>query len=266
MDYFAPATLREAENLKKKARRTAVYLAGGTILNWKKSPKADCLIDLTNLKLDYVKVSDSRVTLGAMTTIQGVAENKRLPAALAVAAANFSSRNIRNMATVGGSVAGRFFVSDMLPVLLSFKASVEFFKNGTKKTLPLDEWLETRPGLICSLVITRPGRFVSLRSERVSAIDFPLIVTAAGFDVKDGRIRDAVVAVSGASAKTQGLSSAASYLDGRGVKGVSHAELNRVVRGEVELADSIRTPVTVKKRVIESHVKAIVSECKRAAR
>ena len=251
MDYFAPATLKEAENLKNKAGRGGVYLAGGTILNWKKSPKADSLIDLKNLKLDYMKISDSRIALGAMATIQDIAEKKRLPAALLAAASNFSSRNIRNMATIGGSAAGRFFVSDMLPVLLSFKARTEFFIDGRKKMLPLEEWLKSRPGLICSLIIERPERLVKVRREKISAIDFPMIVTAMGFEIGDGKIEDPVMAVSGASAKTQVFKSVAGYLEGRSIRNVSHAELNSLVQKEVELADNI---------------KALVNEYKTAAR
>jgi probable selenate reductase FAD-binding subunit len=265
MEYFAPVTLKEAENLKRKAGRSAIYLAGGTILNWKKSPKADILIDLKNLKLDYMRISDSRVTLGAMTKIQDIAENKRLPAALVTAAGNFSSRNIRNMATIGGSAAGKFFVSDMLPVLLSFKAKVEFFING-RRILLLEEWLKSRAGLICSLIIDRPGRLVRVRQEKVSAIDFPMIVTAIGFEMVDGQIKDPVIAVSGASAKTEILRSAANYLEDSSMSNVSYTELNRLVQREIEPVDNIKAPAGVKRRFIESHIKAMINEYKEVAK
>jgi len=265
MEYFAPATLKEAEKLKKMARGTSIYLAGGTILNWKKSPKADSLIDLKNLKLDYIRISNSRITLGATTTIQDIAENKELPAALVTAAGNFSSKNIRNMATIGGSAAGRFFVSDMLPVLLSFKARTEFFINGKKRILLLEEWLKSRTGLLCSLIIDRPGRLVKVRQEKISAIDFPMIVTAIGFEIMDGRINDPVIAVSGASSKTEIPRSAVKYLENRSIKNVNHAELNRLVQKEIEPLDNLKAPAGVKRRFIESHIKSMVNEYKEAA-
>ena len=266
MEYFAPVTLKEAENLKKKAGRSNVYLAGGTILNWKKSPKADSLIDLKNLKLDYMRISDSRITLGAMTAIQDIAENKKLPGALVTAAGNFSSKNIRNMATVGGSAAAKFFVSDMLPVLLSFKTKTEFFINGRKKILLLEEWLKSRAGLICSLIIDRPGRLVKVRQEKISAIDFPTIVTAIGFEMRDGQIKDPVMTVSGASARTEILRSAVKYLENSSIKNVSHAELNTLVQKEIEVTDNIKAPAGVKRRFIESHIKAMVNEYKEVAK
>ncbi|KPJ61071.1 MAG: hypothetical protein AMJ46_03655 [Latescibacteria bacterium DG_63] len=262
MEYFAPLTLREAENLKNKAGGSNVYLAGGTILNWKKSPKADCVIDLKNLKLDYMKISDSRITLGAMTAIQDIAESKKLPGALVTAARNFSSKNIRNMATIGGSAAGKFFVSDMLPVLLSFKARTEFFINGRKRRLLLEEWLKSGQGLICSLIIDRPGRLVKVRQERISAIDFPMIVTAIGFEIINARIKDPVIAVSGASAKTEILRSAAKYLENSSIENVSHGKLNRLVQKEIEPVDNIKAPAGVKRRFIESHIKAMIDEYK----
>lgn len=266
MEYFAPATPKEAESLKKRTGRGGVYLAGGTILNWKRSPKADVLIDLKNLKLDYMRVSGSRITLGAMTTIQELAENERLPDALLAAAGNFTSRNVRNMATIGGSVAGRFFVSDTLPVLLAFRARAEFFLNGSKNTLPVEEWLRSRPGLLCSIIIDRPGRQVKVRQERISAIDFPMLVTAVGFDAASGRIEEPVVAISGASARTQVLRSAATYLEGGSLKSVSHAELNRLVQKEILLTDNLKASAAVKRRFIESHVKTMLNEWKRETR
>lgn len=266
MDYFAPTTLREAEALKKKAGRGGVYLAGGTILNWKKSPKADCLIDLKNLGLDRIAISGSKISLGATTTIQDAADHEKLPSALVQSARNFSSRNIRNMATVGGTVAGRFFVSDVLPVLLSFRAKTEFFSEGRKKTLLLEEWLKSRPGLVCALVIDRPRRLVEVRQEKISGIDFPMIVTAVGFELVDHRMEAPVVAISGASAKTQVVRSAASYLEGCSVRSVAHAELNRLVQREIDVSDNVKAPVAVKRRFIEGHIKSITAECKRAVR
>jgi CO/xanthine dehydrogenase FAD-binding subunit len=105
-----------------------------------------------------------------------------------------------------------------------------------------------------------------VRQERISGIDFPMIVTAVGLEMKDGHIKDPVVAVSGASARTQVLGSAAEYLEGCSIRNVSHSELNKLVQREVELTDNIKAPVGVKRRFIESHVKGIVSEYKRAAR
>lgn len=265
MEYFAPLTLKEAENLKKKAGSRGLYLAGGTILSWKKSPRADWLIDLKNLELDYMKSSRSAITLGAMTTIQDIAENKKLPEAVVAAARNFSSRNIRNVATIGGSAAGKFFVSNMLPVLLSFRAKIEFFMNGKKRTESLEEWLKSRRGLVCSLIIDRPARLVKVRQEKISAIDFPMIVTAAGLEMIGGRISGPVIAISGASSRTEIVRSAAKYLENRSLREVSAVELNRVVQSEIDPADNIKAPAAVKRRFIEGHIKAILNEYKEAA-
>jgi len=93
-----------------------------------------------------------------------------------------------------------------------------------------------------------------------------MIVTAIGFEIEDGtadrRIKEPVMAISGATAKTEILGSAAKYLENRSLKNVSHKELNKLVQKEIEPLDNIKAPAGVKRKFIESHVKSMVSEYK----
>ncbi|MEA2082465.1 MAG: FAD binding domain-containing protein, partial [Elusimicrobiota bacterium] len=105
MEYFTPLSLSQAEKLKKKLKGS-FYLAGGTLLNWRGAPKAKALIDLKELNLENIKTSKTKIEIGACVTIQDLALSKKVPETIAEAASNFTGINVRNMATVGGAVAG----------------------------------------------------------------------------------------------------------------------------------------------------------------
>lgn len=260
MDYFVPDTLKQAEDLKKKSGKRYIYFAGGTILNWRGSPKADGLIDLKNLHLEKINIKKAKIKIGAMATISDVADNINLPESLSNTAKSFKSINIRNMATVGGTIAGKFFISDLIPLFLAFKASVEFFFNGESKTLPLGDWLLDRQGLVCGVVITEPGRIVKVKRQTLSAIDFPQIVTGIGFKIKNFILRDPVIAISGATAKTETLDKAEEYLAGKEIKDIDLKELNQLIQKEIRPVKSLKASSLLKRRFIENHVKEIFRE------
>lgn len=261
MEYFVTESLREAERLKEKSGRY-FYLAGGTILNWKGSPKARGLIDLKNLSLSEITVTKSKVVLGATATIQDIVENSMLPGALVEAAKNFTSRNVRNIATVGGTTSGTFFVSNLMPVFLAFKADIEYYYKGKKRQLPLIEWLNSRPGLICRVIITELKRKVKVQQEKIAAIDFPLIVTSIGFKIVNKTIVEAVVAISGSAAKTLVINSASGYLNKRKISDVDYDKLNLIIQKEIKPIKNVRVSAEVKRRFIQNHIKSIISEFK----
>lgn len=264
LDYAAPTTLAEAQKLKQAAKGSH-YLAGGTILNWRGSPRVKGLIDLKHLGLEKITVTDSEIVLGAMATIQEIADCQELPQPLRDSAKLFTSRNVRNMATIGGTATGNFFISDVLPVLAAFQADIEYFQDGQKAAMPLAAWLKDKAGLICAIRIkqapsTSSGRTVLFRQEKIAQMDFPLIVTAVGVDLNEKKMSEPVVAISGAVGKLLLSESGAAVLSGKLPSEVSFEELNAAVEQDVEPTGNVKATPRVKRRVIESHLKAIVAE------
>jgi CO/xanthine dehydrogenase FAD-binding subunit len=260
--YYAPMTLGEAENLKRKAKGSH-YFAGGTMLNWKGSHPGKGLIDLKNLHLDTIEVTPSKIVIGATVTIQDIADHQHLPEALTKAANLFTSRNIRNMATAGGTATGSFFVSDVLPVFVAFNADIEYFHNWSRRILPVSLWLKERSGLICSIIINNVKRKVKLQQEKISKMDFPLIVTSVGLELVENTVKDPVVAISGASGKIVISESGAEYLSGKQLADIDVEELNNAVQKDVQPTGNVKATPRVKRRIIESHLKEIVTELKK---
>ena len=265
IEYYAPTSLEEAENLKKQGKGYH-YFAGGTMLNWKGSPRVKGLIDLKKLYLGNIEVTPSKIGIGATATIQDIADHKDLPKPLIKAAKLFTSRNIRNMATAGGTATGKFFVSDVLPVLIAFNADIEYFQNGSPKIIPISQWLQDKPGLICSIIIMQLQRTVQLRQEKIAKMDFPLIVTSIGCEIVDNMVNDPVVAISGASAKIVISESGSEYLAGKQLADLNFEEFNTAVQQDVQPTSSVKATPRVKRSIIASHLKEIIAEFKKEER
>ena len=83
----------------------------------------------------------------------------------------------RNMATVGGSLWGRFGFSDVLTVLLAMDTDVELYKGGL---VPLEQFAAMpydRDLLVRAVIRKTPGTF-AYQTMRVQRTDLPVLTCA----------------------------------------------------------------------------------------
>lgn len=83
----------------------------------------------------------------------------------------------RNLATLGGSLWGRFGFSDVLTVFLAMEAYVELYKGGI---VPLEQFASMKydNDILVRLIVKKtPGEFV-YRAMRNQRTDFPVITCA----------------------------------------------------------------------------------------
>jgi CO/xanthine dehydrogenase FAD-binding subunit len=116
-----------------------------------------------------------------MVTLRQLEQNEALAACFnncpALAVQDIVGVQFRNLATVGGSIYGRYGFSDVLTVLLSLDTYVELYKGGI---LPLEEYAAMaydRDILVRLIVKKHPGRFTYL-AMRNSRTDFPVLTCA----------------------------------------------------------------------------------------
>lgn len=146
------------------------------------------------LGLDTIEETDEGFSIGAMVTLRQLELHPGL-AAYTDGAVRESVRHIvgvqlRNLATVGGSIYSRFGFSDVLTMFLALNASVELYKGGV---VPLAEYAQRpydRDILVRVLVPKENARFV-YQSVRNSQTDFP-VLTCAAAKLADGSIRAAI--------------------------------------------------------------------------
>ena len=85
---------------------------------------------------------------------------------------------LRNLATVGGSIYSRFGFSDVLTMFLALNASVELYKGGI---VPLSEYAQ-RPydrDILVRVIVPKEQAAFCYQSVRNSQTDFPVLTCAA---------------------------------------------------------------------------------------
>lgn len=192
--YIRPRSLQHA--LQCAAQDDdATWIAGGTDLMVYANLRGRRFSSLIALdavpELARCELSDSELVLGAGVPLSQLearlqAWSDAAPAALSQLWPLFSSRLIRNRATLGGNLATASPIGDAAPVLLALEASLTLASaGGTRKVALADFFLDYRstllqPGeLIASVHIPRPQAPIQ-RFYKVSKRKLDDISTVAG--------------------------------------------------------------------------------------
>jgi carbon-monoxide dehydrogenase medium subunit len=209
--YHKPATLAAAQATGGEDTR---FLAGGQSLvagmKLRLSQPSD-LMDLAGLsELRGVKADASTVTIGAMTRhaeVAASAEIRSRIAALADLAGSIGDRQVRNMGTIGGSLANNDPASDYPGAVLGLGATIV----TTKRRIAADDYFI---GLYETVL--EP-------SEIITAVAFPVPKKAAYVKFKNAASRFALVGVFVAQA-AGGVRVAVTGAGGAGVFRVAEME------------------------------------------
>ena len=156
-EYKRAESLEEAWQLnQKKANR----ILGGMIWLKMETINVGTAIDLSGLGLDTIEETDAGFSIGAMVTLRQLETHPGLEAfthgAVREALRHIVGVQLRNLATVGGSIYSRFGFSDVLTLFLAMDCSVELYKGGI---VPLREYAE-RPYDRASAGPERSGRLL----------------------------------------------------------------------------------------------------------
>ena len=176
--YVRAQSLEEAWQLNQNKRNR---ILGGML--WLRLGKGTVgtAIDLCDLGLDTIEETDEEFSIGAMTTLRDIEMHQGLNAYTAGAVAD-SVKDIvgvqfRNMATVGGSIWGRFGFSDVLTVFLAMDSYVELYKGGI---VPLEQFAKMKKDsdILVRLIVKKTPCKVVYSSMRNQSTDFPVIACA----------------------------------------------------------------------------------------
>ena len=189
-EYRKVESLEEAYELNQKKNNKII--AGGV---WMKigDRRIATAIDLSGLGLDQITETDTEFVIGAMTTLREIEKHAGL-AAYTDGAIRESVRHIvgvqfRNLATVGGSIFGRFGFSDVLTCFLALDTWVELYKGGC---IPLAEFARQKPDrdILVRLIVKKHEDKSVYLSHRNSKTDFPVLT--CGISLRDGQVYTAV--------------------------------------------------------------------------
>ena len=184
--YHRPKTLDEALTLLTQPNR--IPLGGGTLLS---KPTADPVevVDLQALSLDSITKSGNNLVLGATVTLQQLLESEHCPEALKPALKLEAPLNIRNTATLAGTLVVCDGRSPLATALLALDAKLEIRPSAEESQISsLGEFLPLRPrGLITSISLPLNVKLAFDYVSRTPA-DKP-IVCAATAQWNSGRTR-----------------------------------------------------------------------------
>ena len=187
-EYVKAASLEEAYELNQKRSNRVL---GGMLWMRMSDVQVQKAIDLSGLGLDTIEETDTEFIIGAMVTLRELelhsALNDYFENAIRDAVQDIVGVQFRNLATVGGSVFGRFGFSDVLTVLLSLHTSVELYKGGI---VPLEEFAQMKRDndiLVNVRIAKTPGHFAYL-THRNTKTDFPVLAVSASKTGKEIRV------------------------------------------------------------------------------
>jgi carbon-monoxide dehydrogenase medium subunit len=153
--YHRPPSLDAAAGLLKTGRNAV--LAGGTELLARRDDELEGLIDLAGLGLSGIALSDGCLTVGAMTTLQALAEAPAVAALaggiLARAVRQAAPATIRAAATLGGTLAGEKGGVEIPTVLLALGARVTL-ATPEPVELALETLLLHKPDVLAGAILT----------------------------------------------------------------------------------------------------------------
>lgn len=173
-NYVKVQSAQEAYDLLQKNRNNKIV--GGGIWLRLGSRRIAAAIDLSACGLDAIEENESEFRIGAMVTLHELEEhssfNEATNSVFKYAVRDIVGTQLRNSATVGGSVYGRFGFSDVLCALLPLDSYVELTGAGRVSLADFRNMGYVRDVIERIVVVKHDytARYLCVRKE---ATDFP---------------------------------------------------------------------------------------------
>ncbi len=189
-EYYRASSLEDAYQKLQASPKNAI-LAGGLWMK-KMGQSYDTIIDLSKLGLDKIEDKKDEVVVGSMVT-QRDFENSKIVSFLYAGAPAFAVRevmgvNFRNLATIGGSIMGRYPFSDVITGLLPYDVELEFYPA---QKMSLEEYLNYKGKMNAILVAIHIKKCEGkgfFKKVKTTALDFPIVNIAVAKVNKEYRV------------------------------------------------------------------------------
>ena len=177
-EYVMAESLEQAYELNQKKRNCII---GGMLWLKMGNRMVPTAIDLSNLGLNTIEENEEEFSIGCMTTLRQLEQHEGLNSytngAVSESVRSIVGVQFRNLATVGGSIFGRFGFSDVLTCFLALDTWVELYKGGC---IPLAEFARQKPNrdILVRLIVKKENAVFDYQSVRNSQTDFPVLTCA----------------------------------------------------------------------------------------
>ncbi len=178
-NYVRAKSLEEAYTLCQKKNNV---ILGGMLWLKMQNRSVHTAIDLCDLGLDTIEEDETSYRIGAMVSLRDLETHPGLHAltqgAMAEAVKHIVGVQFRNVATIGGSLYGRFGFSDVLTIFLVLGAKVELYGRGVMDIAEFAELPRGTRDLLVRVMVPKRVQKVVYQSLRSTATDFPTLACA----------------------------------------------------------------------------------------
>jgi len=279
--YEKPGSLRELEGLLARHAGEAHLLAGGTdllVLIKERLLSPRLLVDAGDLAelQGIAPTPDGGLTILAGTKVAAIEANplvrERAPA-LAHAAAQLGSTQVRHMATMAGNVCHGSPSAETPPVLLAHATELTLAREGGERRLPISEfWLAYRktallPGEYLKsfhLPALSPRAAVSYQFKglrRAMEIDMVNVGCFLELDGKKQKAQGVRIALGAVGPIPYRAVTAEKALVGRKVDAAFCEEAGRLAAEEAKPIDDVRASAAYRKRIVAVLAKRALAAC-----
>lgn len=246
--YFKPFGIKETLKLKSKYS-DAILVAGNTDIGLRVTKKNELLkeiIDISDVKkLNFIEEAGESISIGASTTIEQIriACKERFPA-LSSMYSVFGSRQIRNLATIGGNIGSASPIGDSLPVLMAYNAIVMVLSEDDSRIIPISDFIVSyrktnlhSNEIIFLIGIPIPDKNCVIRSYKVSKRkDLDISTCSAGFMLElsadKKKVKKIILAYGGMAAVTKRAEQTEKYLTGKSWTKENVEKASKILFGE----------------------------------
>ena len=269
-DYFAPTTIDEALGLLDEHGEEAKVLAGGqSLIPLMKlrfaSPRA--VVDINGVEgLDRLEDESGTLHIGALVRHKTCERSELLRGrygTLGDAAPLISDPIVRNLGTVGGSLAHADPQGDWGSVMLAMRAEIVAQGSGGTRTIPIDDFFRGAftttlepTEIVTGVRIPDPGARAGgtyLKLERKVG-DFATVGVAVSVSFSNGSVGRAGIALTGVGPKNIRADAAEEALAGRALDDEAISEAARLAAEAAQPRTDVRGTEEYKRNVVRVFV------------
>ncbi|MEZ5667650.1 MAG: xanthine dehydrogenase family protein subunit M [Alphaproteobacteria bacterium] len=275
--FHKPATVEEAVALLADAGERGRALSGGATLVALINAglvQPECLVSLAGIAelRRFDRLPDGTARIGAMRRHRQTAQESDLrdgQTVVSLAAAQIANPPVRNMGTIGGSIAFADPAADYPPALVAADAAIEIAGPGGRRTVPAEDfflgWYETAlgPGELVSAVLLPPAAAGSVghyaKLCRVAG-DFAIASVAIAVAVEAGAVSRLRLAVGGCAGGPVRNAEAEDLLIGTALDARAVAAAGDCIVAALDPVDDVRASADYRRLVVPRLLRRALAE------
>jgi len=263
-EYVRPDELDMALSLVKKKGRSARVIGGGIDLVRSSSPDIETLVDLSQLSLSYVRRTDKGIAIGATTTLTEILEAPALKNYLQGVVAEMlhqvGAPPLRNLASMGGTLASAHPWSDVITLFVALGAQVTLY-NGVTRMVPLSDLYASRallsPAIITEVLLPAYAKGTAAAFMKFSRTKFDIAILncACLISTKNGDCKSVRLTAGGTPRLAALLPEAAEVLLGGRLNQTSIGQAAEIARETMLVRDDLRASGNYRRELVYVGVK-----------